>query len=89
MLFKPAPGPGDGPIQRLHDVELKPCPFCGAVGLAFAEGSTFRWLAYSCMGCGIGSETRMQTFGEGSLAEWQAEARADAVAAWNTRVMNT
>lgn len=67
------------------DAELKPCPFCGHVGLDFTEGSTFRWLAYSCSGCGIGSETRMQTLGNGTKDEWRAAAERDAVAAWNTR----
>ena len=64
---------------------LKACPFCGVVGLDFNEGNTFRWLAYSCSGCGIGNETRVQTMGEGTNAEWQAQAKFDSVAAWNKR----
>ena len=77
---------GVGPLERRvrpHAEALKACPFCGVVGLDFAEGSTFRWLAYSCSGCGIGNETRVQTMGEGTNAEWQAQAKSDAVAAWN------
>ncbi len=62
-----------------------PCPFCGAVGLDFCEGSTFRWLAYSCVGCGMGDETRMQTMGEGTQEEWRKAAEADAVLDWNRR----
>lgn len=32
--------------------DIKPCPFCGHVGLEFSEGSTFRWIVASCGGCG-------------------------------------
>jgi hypothetical protein len=65
--------------------EPLPCPFCGHVGLDFQEGSTFRWLAYSCSHCGIGCETRVQTMGEGTPAEWRAQAELDAVGYWNQR----
>ena len=66
--------------------ELKPCPFCGHVGLDFAEGSTFRWVQASCGGCGATTgETRIQTLGEGSKEEWMEEAKRDAIAAWNRR----
>lgn len=65
---------------------LAPCPFCGAVGLDFGEGSTFRWITAECTGCGATTgETRIQTFGEGSRDEWLAVARNDAIAAWNRR----
>jgi len=63
-----------------------PCPFCGHVGLDFCEGSTFRWLSYSCGGCGTGNETRIQTLGEGTNEEWLDQAKRDAVEHWNTRV---
>lgn len=63
-----------------------PCPFCGHVGLDFAEGSTFRWIVASCGGCGASlAETRIQTLGEGTKDEWMTEAKADAIAAWNRR----
>jgi hypothetical protein len=62
-----------------------PCPFCGHVGLDFAEGSTFRWLAYSCGGCGVGNETRVQTLGPGTLEQWRAKAEQDAIVEWNKR----
>lgn len=63
-----------------------PCPFCGHVGIDFAEGSTFRWIVASCGGCGASlDETRIQTLGEGTKDEWMAEAKADAIAAWNRR----
>lgn len=61
------------------------CPFCGSVGLVFGEGSTFRWLAYSCINCGMGNETRLQTVGEGGKTQWLAEARERAIQEWNTR----
>lgn len=61
------------------------CPFCGRVGLHFADGSTFRWVAYNCAGCGMGNEVRVQTLGKGSTAEWRAQAEQDAIAEWNTR----
>ena len=65
--------------------EPLPCPFCGHTGLAFGEGSTFRWLTYVCGGCGIGSETRVQTLGEGTNVQWREQAERDAVEAWNKR----
>jgi hypothetical protein len=63
-----------------------PCPFCGYFGISFSEGSTFRWLAYSCNGCGMGSETRIQTSGDGDHEKWLAKAKADAIAEWDRRV---
>lgn len=62
-----------------------PCPFCGHVGLDFSVGSTFRWLGYSCGGCGMGSETRMQTMGPGNPEQWRSEAESAAVEEWNRR----
>ncbi len=64
---------------------LKPCPFCGRIGLNFQEGSTFRWLAYSCAGCGVGNETRLQTMGEGTPAKWRAQGEIDSIKEWNRR----
>jgi predicted nucleic acid-binding Zn-ribbon protein len=68
----------------LRDAPL-PCPFCGHVGLDFQEGSTFRWLEYSCGGCGTSNETRVQTLGEGAQQQWRERAERDAVVEWNTR----
>jgi hypothetical protein len=65
--------------------EALPCPFCGHVGLDFREGETFRWLAYYCGGCGMGSETRVQTLGNGTPEEWRKQAEQDALKEWNTR----
>ena len=67
------------------NTEPKPCPFCGHTGLTFGEGSTFRWLAYSCGGCGIGSEMRVQTIGEGTKEQWREQAERDAIEEWNKR----
>ena len=62
---------------------LLPCPFCGHVGLDLQEGSTFRWLAYSCKGCGMGTETRVQTLGNGTPEEWRKRAE---LVAWGVTV---
>lgn len=63
-----------------------PCPFCGHDGpLDFSEGSTFRWLSYSCGGCGVGNETRVQTLGDGTPEQWRAKAEQDAISEWNER----
>lgn len=70
------------PMSRLEPIA---CPFCGHVGLEFDEGSTLRWLAYSCAGCGIGSETRVQTLGDKPHDDRMWEARDRAVAEWNRR----
>jgi Lar family restriction alleviation protein len=66
--------------------EPKPCPFCGHVGLDFQEGETFRWLEYFCGGCGIGTEVRIQTLGDGTPEEWAEQAKRDAIEEWNRRV---
>ena len=65
--------------------EIKPCPFCGCRSLSFDEGSTFRWLAYACSECGMGSETRVQTIGTGTNEEWRERAEQDAIKEWNKR----
>lgn len=67
------------------DADVKPCPFCGHAGLSFTEGSTFRWLAYNCDGCGVGNEVRIATVGKGNKVEWRHAAVADAIREWNTR----
>lgn len=71
-------------VQRLRkepsmtERELKPCPFCGNVGLDFSEGSTFRWMIADCQHCGgSAGETRMGD-------SWE-ESEERAIAAWNRR----
>jgi len=76
--------PADPSVHEQRQAPM-PCPFCGHVGLAFGDGSTFRWLAYYCGGCGMGGETRMQTIGAGTREQWRAQAERDAIAEWNTR----
>jgi len=67
-------------------MSIKPCPFCGHVGLDFIEGSTFRWLLAECGGCGATcGEVRVQTSGNGTKDEWMQQAQKDAIDAWNTR----
>ena len=66
-------------------MDLLPCPFCGDVGLNFSQGSNFRWLAYACVSCGMGSETRMKT----TSAESRVEAELDAADQWNTRTFKS
>src|SRR5208282_3549589 len=67
--------------------DMLPCPFCGHVGLEFCEGSTFRWLEYYCANCGIGSEVRLQTMGEGKVKDWRIKGEHDAIEDWNKRVV--
>lgn len=71
--------------EKLHGPTL-PCPFCGGTKIETQEGSTFRWWYASCGECGAqAGEIRRQTLGEGTNEEWDAQARADALAAWNRR----
>lgn len=66
--------------------EAKPCPFCGHVGIAIHEGSTFRWRVAECDACGARcGEVRVQTIGEGTKEEWEAEATSAVTAEWNRR----
>ena len=34
-----------------HDKRLKPCPFCGILGVAFCEGRPPRWREMYCVFC--------------------------------------
>ena len=59
--------------------EPLPCPFCGHVGLDFADGSTYRWGVASCGGCGAScGEIRREYPDKGG---WHDEA----IAEWNKR----
>lgn len=65
--------------------QLKPCPFCGAVGLDFEEGSTFRWLMPSCSGCGAScGEVRINTMTSDRELAIEKTKHA-AVKVWNRR----
>ena len=67
-------------------MDAKPCPFCGEFGLLVDEGTTFRWRALRCQKCGaMGPEVRCKTCGSGTPDEWERNATADAIAAWNER----
>ena len=62
-----------------------PCPFCGHTDIVHSEGSTFRWLATSCNGCGAQcGETRINTLTMERI-EAMKDAEQRAVIAWNTR----
>ena len=68
--------------------EFLRCPFCGESSITVADGATFRWRHVECGACGaIGPEIRCQTMGEGTPAEWERQAEADAIAAWNERAI--
>jgi Lar family restriction alleviation protein len=68
-------------------IEPLPCPFCGKVGVDICETTTFRWRVAQCQHCGAqGAEIRVQTLGEGTKEEWEAQAREDAIEEWNRRV---
>ena len=56
-----------------------PCPFCGHIGLDFADGETYRWGVASCGGCGAScGDVRREYPDKG---EWHSEA----IAEWNRR----
>ncbi len=66
--------------------DVLPCPFCGHIGVAVEQGSTFRWRVAICQECGAQSgEVRVQTIGDGNAEKWEANAIADAIKEWNTR----
>lgn len=71
-------------------MDAKPCPFCGCAASAVIEGATFRWRQVECRDCqSRGPEVRCQTLGEGTQEEWEADAAARAIAAWNERATGT
>ena len=56
--------------------------------ITVVDGDTFRWRHVECAACGAtGPEIRCQTLGDGTQAEWERQAEADAIAAWNERAM--
>ena len=56
-----------------------PCPFCGHIGLDFADKETYRWGVASCGGCGAScGDVRREYPDKG---EWHTEA----IAEWNKR----
>ena len=59
--------------------EIKPCPFCGHVGLSFEDGRTYRWGVASCDGCGASAGEIRRTYPDNG--EWHKEA----IAQWNKR----
>lgn len=66
--------------------EPLPCPFCGSTNFDVRDGSTFRWRVPYCVDCeATASEVRIQTSGEGTKEEWEAQARGAAIEEWNTR----
>lgn len=66
--------------------DILPCPFCGSVKIEVMGGSTFRWRKAECLECGATSgEIRAQTMGQGTRDEWEAQAKIDALAEWNSR----
>jgi Lar family restriction alleviation protein len=68
------------------DRPVRPCPFCGCVGVTVYEGSTFRWRYAACDSCGAQApEIRAQTLGAGTPDEWESAAQARAIDEWNTR----
>lgn len=67
-------------------MDAKPCPFCGSSAAAVIYDSARGPRFVKCYECGaMGPEIRCQTMGEGTPAEWELEAEADAIAAWNDR----
>ena len=67
-------------------MNAKPCPFCGESSAAVREGDTFRWRYTECGHCGgRGPEVRAQTIGNGTAQQWEADAQARAIEAWNNQ----
>jgi hypothetical protein len=67
-------------------LEPLPCPFCGGHEVTIVEGGSFRWRLAQCCNCGAQSgEVRVQTLGDGTKEEWEAQAERNAIAEWNTR----
>jgi hypothetical protein len=65
---------------------VKPCPFCGHIGISLAEGTTYRWRVAECSECGARcGEIRVQTSGAGTRQEWEAVGVVNAIEEWNKR----
>lgn len=73
------------------EAALKPCPFCGGKANPSKQsgGSDERWgynftVAIECADCGT-SIVRKSHQGSGGWCDDKGEARAEVIAAWNTR----
>jgi Lar family restriction alleviation protein len=67
-------------------IKLEPCPFCGGANVSVVEGETFRWRFAKCNECGAQApDVRIQTLGDGTKEEWEADAHRRAIVEWNTR----
>ena len=71
------------------DMKPLPCPWCGEElrAVNVSEGSTFRWRKLDGC-CADGPEVRIDTMAD-DQAKAEADARADAIKAWNERAPNT
>jgi hypothetical protein len=67
------------PVQEPVAGQPLPCPFCGHVGLDFADGETYRWGVANCGGCGASCGDIRREYPD--LGEWHTEA----IAEWNRR----
>ena len=69
-------------IENTVERPIKPCPFCGYVGINVHEASTFRWVVAECNYCGAQcGEVRRDTIKPSTKEEGEALALTE----WNTR----
>ena len=67
--------------------DIKPCPFCGHVGVTIEVGSTFRWRVAECKNCQARcGEVHLQFSRDGTPREWELKTVNDVVNEWNKRV---
>jgi len=66
---------------------IEACPFCGSTNGADEMGQTYRWRLWRCECGATGPETRCNITGSGQGGV--KEARALALAEWNTRAAET
>jgi Lar family restriction alleviation protein len=65
--------------------DIKPCPFCGHIGIHIQDGDTFRWRYAECGSCGARApEVRINTIEE-DRAKANADVTAKAIQEWNNR----
>lgn len=66
--------------------KVKPCPFCGSVGVEMYDGVTCHWRIVACIECSVSIEVRSCTFGDATNEELERRTFERGLETWNTRV---
>jgi len=73
-------------MTETDPAKVKPCPFCGSIGVEMHDGETYRWRIVACLECSASIEVRYCTFGDATIEELERQTFERGLETWNTRV---